>query len=248
MLYGVTVPGHVERTYRKFISDRNYTRFNVKISETDLLVLADSNLFDMAFQSALTCRVQIEEYIRLHPEFGNSLVPLSRDRFAPGIVRDMLDASLTAGVGPMASVAGAIAEHVGADLMKASNNVVVENGGDIYLDVKHNILIGIFAGDSPLTGKISLSIDAKETPIGICTSSGTVGHSLSFGIADAVCIKSKSAALADAAATSVGNLIKKKSDLNKGLERAMSIQGVLGVLIVIGDTLAVQGSMELRRA
>jgi len=83
--------------------------------------------------------------------------------------------------------------------------------------------------------------------MGICTSSGTVGHSLSFGIADAVCIKSRSAALADAAATSVGNLIKRKSDVRKGLERAMAIKGVLGVLIVTGDTLAIQGSMELRK-
>ena len=141
----------------------------------------------------------------------------------------------------MASVAGAIAEHVGKDLLKTSANVMVENGGDIYLNVKDNVSIGIFAGDSPLTGKIALSIAAKETPLGICTSSGTVGHSLSFGIADAVCIKSNSAALADAAATSVGNLIKKKSDIKKGLERAMAIQGVLGVLIITGNTLAIQG-------
>jgi len=125
---------------------------------------------------------------------------------------------------------------------------MVENGGDLFLNVDGNVLIGIFAGDSPLSGRIALSVEAKETPLGICTSSGTVGHSLSFGIADAVCIKSKSTALADAAATSVGNLIKRKSDVKKGLERAMSIPGVLGVLIIVGDTLAVQGNMELRRA
>jgi hypothetical protein len=247
-MYGVTVPGHVDRTYRRCISDRNYTRFTVKISETDLYILTDSDLSDLAFQSALRCRVQIEEYIRIHPEFRTSLIPVSLDALAPDVIKNMLKASATAGVGPMASVAGAIAEHVGKDLIKKSSNVVVENGGDIYLNVDENVLIGIFAGDSPLTGKIALSIDANETPLGICTSSGTVGHSLSFGIADAVCIKSKSSALADAAATSVGNLIRKKSDVKKGLERAMSIPGVLGALIVIDDTLAVQGSMELRRA
>jgi len=241
------VPGHVDRTYRRFISDRNYTRFNVKVSETDLFVLADSDLSDLACRSVLKYRVQIEEYIRIHPDFRTSLVPLPGDSLAPAIVRDMLKASVTAGVGPMASVAGAISEHVGRDLSVESINVMVENGGDIYLNVKNNVLIGIFAGDSPLSGKIALSIDAKESPVGICTSSGTVGHSLSFGIADAVCIKSKSAALADAAATSAGNLIKKKTDVKKGLARAMSIPGVLGVLIVSGDTLAVQGSMDLRR-
>jgi ApbE superfamily uncharacterized protein (UPF0280 family) len=240
--------GHIDRTYRRISSTRNYSHFNVKISETDLFILADSDLSDLAFQSAMRCRVQIEEYIRIHPEFRTSLVPVAGDKLAPDIVRDMLTASDRAGVGPMASVAGAIAEHVGKELLKASANVMVENGGDIYLNVADPVLIGIFAGDSPLTGRIALSIEAKETPVGICTSSGTVGHSLSFGIADAVCIKSKSTALADAAATSVGNLIKKKSDIKKGLERAMSIPGVLGVLIITGDTLAVQGNMELRRA
>jgi uncharacterized protein len=244
----VTVPGHVDRTYRQLISEGNYSHFTVKISETDLFILADSDLSDLAFQSTLKFRVQIEEYIRLHPEFKSSLVPVSGDRLAPEIIKDMLKVSATAGVGPMASVAGAISEHVGRDLMRESANVIVENGGDIYLNVKDNVLIGLFAGDSPLTGRIALRIDAKETPIGICTSSGTVGHSLSFGKADAVCIKSKSAALADAAATSVGNLIRKKSDVKKGLDRAMSIDGVLGVLIIKEDTLAVQGEMELRKS
>jgi ApbE superfamily uncharacterized protein (UPF0280 family) len=246
-MYGVTVPGHVDRTYRRFVSIRNYTRFTVKISETDLYILADSDLSDLAFQSALSCRVQIEEYIRIHPEFRTSLVPVYLDAFAPAIVKDMLNASAKAGVGPMASVAGAIAEHVGKELTRKSANVMVENGGDIYLNVDENVLIGIFAGDSPLTGRIALSIDANETPVGICTSSGTVGHSLSFGIADAVCIKSKSSALADAVATSVGNLIRKKSDVKRGLERAMTIPGVLGALIIVDDTLGVQGSMDLRR-
>ena len=203
--------GRMDRTYRRLTSNRNYSHFTVKISETDLYILADSDLSDLAFESALRYRTQIEEYIRIHPEFRTSLVPVSGDKLAPDIVKDMLVSSRKAAVGPMASVAGAIAEHVGKDLLRQSANVMVENGGDIYLNVIDPVLIGIFAGESPLSGRIALSIDAKETPLGICTSSGTVGHSLSFGIADAVCIKSKSTALADAAATSVGNLIKKRN-------------------------------------
>lgn len=220
----------------------------MKISETDLFILADSDLRDCACRSALRHRSQIEEYIRIHPEFRSSLVPVPEDKLAPVVVMDMLRAARTAGVGPMASVAGAIAEHVGKDLLRISSNVIIENGGDIFLSVKRDLSIGLFAGTSPLTGKIALNIAANETPLGVCTSSGTIGHSLSFGIADAVCIKSKSTALADAAATAVGNLIKKKSEVKKGLERAMAIDGVLGVLIVAGDTLAIKGSMELRKA
>lgn len=239
--------GHIDRTYRSVITDRCYSRFTVKISETDLYILTDSDLHEIAFHSALGYRAQVEEYIRYHSEFKTSLEPLPHDDLAPDIVKDMLRSATTARVGPMASVAGAIAEHVGRDLRAYSSNVIVENGGDIYLNIKDDTLIGIFAGDSPLSGRIALKITANETPLGICTSSGTVGHSLSFGVADAVCIKSKSATLADAAATSVGNLIKKKSDVKRGLERAMAIKGVLGVLIVTGDTLAIQGSMELQR-
>lgn len=239
---------HIERTYRRFVNDRIYSRYTVKISETDLYILTDSDLRETAYHSALGYRAQIEEYIRYHPEFKTSLIPLPIDNLAPEIIKEMLEAAKTAGVGPMASVAGAIAEHVGKDLMAYSPNVIVENGGDIFLNIKDDISIGIFAGDSPLSGRIALRVAAGETPLGVCTSSGTVGHSLSFGLADAVCIKSESAALADAAATSVGNLIRKKSDVKKGLDRAMAIKGVLGVLIVTGDTLAIQGSMEIRRA
>lgn len=244
---GDELPPYVDRTYRNSITSRNLSRFSVKISETDLFILADSDLTAIALDSAHRFRSQIEEYIRVHPAFRTSLSPLPDDELAPPIIKDMLSASRSAGVGPMASVAGAIAEHVGRALQEKSRNVIVENGGDIYLNVNEDFSIGIFAGDSALSGRIALKVEAGQTPLGICTSSGTVGHSLSFGIADAVCIKSKSTALADAAATAAGNLIRKKTDVRKGLARAMSIEGVLGVLIVAGDTLAVQGDMELVR-
>ena len=128
----MSLPGHIDRTYRSYTSNRTYSRFTVKVSETDLYILADSDLRDSAFCSALRYRAQIEEYIRIHPEFKTSLVPIREDKLAPEIVRDMIRASKRAGVGPMASVAGAIAEYVGKDLIKNSANVIVENGGDIY--------------------------------------------------------------------------------------------------------------------
>ncbi len=242
------MPPYVERTYREISTSRHYSRFSVKVSETDLYILADSDLTALACESVHLYRSQLEEYIRIRPEFRSSLVPLSRDALAPGIVKTMLDASLRSGVGPMASVAGAIAEYVGRRLLEKSANVVVENGGDIFLHVTEEISVGIFAGASALSGRLALKVRADQTPLGICTSSGTVGHSLSFGSADAVCIKSTSAALADAAATATGNVVKDRRDVRKGLSKAMSIEGVLGVLIVIGDILAVQGDMEIVRA
>jgi ApbE superfamily uncharacterized protein (UPF0280 family) len=138
-----------------------------------------------------------------------------------------------------------MAESVSKDLLKLSKEVTVENGGDIYLSTSKERTIGIYAGDSPLSLKIGIVIRPEETPLGICTSSGTVGHSLSFGKADAVCILSRSAALADAAATAVGNIIQEKKDIELGLEKGKEIKGVLGTLIIVGEKMGVWGNMRL---
>jgi ApbE superfamily uncharacterized protein (UPF0280 family) len=145
----------------------------------------------------------------------------------------------------MAAVAGAMAESVSKDLFKFSKEVIVENGGDIYLATSKERRVAIYAGESPLSLKIGILIKPEETPLGICTSSGTVGHSLSFGKADAVCILSKSAALADAAATAVGNLVQEKRDIEKGLERGREIEGVLGAVIIVGEKIGIWGNITL---
>jgi len=142
-------------------------------------------------------------------------------------------------------VAGAIAEWVSKDLLKLSKEVIVENGGDIYLATSRERTIGIFAGDSPLSLKIGIVISPEDTPLGVCTSSGTVGPSLSFGKADAVCILAKSSALADAVATAVGNIVGEKKDIELGLERGKKIAGVLGMLIIVEEKMGVWGNVRL---
>ena len=145
----------------------------------------------------------------------------------------------------MASVAGAIAEFVGTELLDFSPEIIVENGGDIYLKSLKKRLIGIYAGKSPLSGKIGLEINGEDTPLGICTSSGTVGHSLSYGKADAVIAVSKSALLADAAATAIGNLIKKPGDIPSGIKFAKGIEGLKGVIIIEGDNMGLWGEVKI---
>jgi len=159
----------------------------------------------------------------------------------------MLAAGSEAGIGPMAAVAGAIAEFVGNRLQVLSEELIIENGGDIFLKSRQERCVAVFAGDSPLSGRVALKIAPSDRPSGICTSSGTVGHSLSFGRADAVCILSESPTLSDAAATAVGNVVKAKADISLGIERAQSIRGVQGVLIIIGDRLGLWGKMEIVR-
>ncbi|MGA3208315.1 MAG: UPF0280 family protein [Syntrophales bacterium] len=234
-----------ERTYRNRVSLNSLTSFHLCVRETDLLIYCDTDLSQKALESVYTYRGFIESYIKSHPDFLTSLAPICDDDFAPPIIRDMLKASRAASVGPMASVAGAISEYVACDLLKMSHNVIVENGGDIYLKTKEEVRVGVFAGNSPLTYKLALLLKPERMPLGVCTSSGTVGHSLSFGQADAVCVISKSATLADAAATAIGNLVKGKGDIRTALEKGIEVEGVLGALIVIGEHFGVIGEIEL---
>jgi ApbE superfamily uncharacterized protein (UPF0280 family) len=233
------------RTYRHWIKGGDLVSFNVVVKETDLYIRASTNLRRKALRLVLKYRDILERYISQYPAFLTSLQPLPVDDNAPRIVKAMSEAASRAGVGPMASVAGAIAEFVGTELIAFSPEVIIENGGDIYLKSLGKRVVGIYAGLSPLTGKIGLEIAGTDTPIGICTSSGTVGHSLSFGKADAVVVLSKSAILADAAATAIGNLIKQPTNIPDGIELAKSIEGVLGVIIIQGENTGLWGRVKI---
>ena len=233
------------RSYRHWVKDEGLISFNVVVQETDLYVRASSNLRRKTNKLVLKYRSMLEGYIDHNPGFLTSLKPLAVGKDAPRIVTEMARAASKAGVGPMASVAGAIAEFVGNELLALSPEIIVENGGDIYLKSSKKRTIGIYAGQSPLTGKISLEINAEDTPLGICTSSGTVGHSLSFGQADAVIALSKSATLADAAATAIGNSIVQPDDIPRGIELAKDIEGLKGVLIIKDDKLGIWGEVRI---
>jgi len=214
------------RTYRHWVKDKDLVSFSVVIAETDLYIRAASNLQRKAHRLVLKYRDMLQRYIEQHPSFLISLEPFSTTEDAPHIVRAMSEAAGRVGIGPMASVAGAIAELIGNELLAFSPEVIVENGGDIFLKSLGKRIIGIYAGKSPFTGKIGLEINGRDTPLGICTSSGTVGHSLSSGKADAVIVLSKSTPLADAAATAIGNLIIQPDDISKGIDFAKGIDGL----------------------
>ena len=233
------------RTYRHWVKDKDLIPFNIVVKETDLYIRASTNLKRKALKLVSKYRDTLERYIERHPTFLTSLEPVPVDDNAPRIISEMAEAAEKVGVGPMASVAGAIAEFVGKELLAFSPEVIVENGGDIYLKSLRERTIGIYAGKSPLSGKLGLEIKGQDTPLGICTSSGTVGHSLSYGKADAVIVLSKSATLADAAATAIGNLIIQPNDIPSGIEFAQGIEGLKGVLIIKGDKMGLWGKVKI---
>jgi ApbE superfamily uncharacterized protein (UPF0280 family) len=146
----------------------------------------------------------------------------------------------------MAAVAGAIAEGVGTDLLSMTDAVIVENGGDIFLSVPQAVTVAIYAGASPLSMRVGVRI-APGSPMAMCTSSGTIGHSLSLGRADAVCVLAKDAALADAAATAIGNAIRRASDIRRALTAGRAIPGVTGIVAIMGTEMGACGDVSLVR-
>ncbi|MBN1368212.1 MAG: UPF0280 family protein [Dehalococcoidales bacterium] len=233
------------RTYRHWTKGSDLVSYSITVKETDLYIRTVTNLKSKAERLILKYREPLEKYISSHPEFSTSLEPVTAAKDAPRIVKVMAAAAAKVGVGPMASVAGAIAEFVGKELLEYSPEIIIENGGDIYIKSLKKRTVGIYAGDSPLTGKIGIEIDGKDNPIGVCTSSGKVGHSLSFGKADAVTILAKSATLADAAATATGNIVQTSDDITRAIESAQKIDGLLGVLIIVGDKMGIWGQIKI---
>jgi len=234
-----------QRTYRHSIKDADLVSFQAAVKETDLYIRASKDLSAEAVTAIKEVRGPLERYIREHPIFLHSLEPLRVGKDAPEIVQRMERAARLANVGPMAAVAGAVAQMVGERLSHSSGEVIVENGGDIYLKVSRKRVIAIYAGESVFTGKLAIEVEPDRTPLGVCTSSGRVGPSLSLGMADAAVVVAPSAALADAAATAVGNAVKSEKDVDAALELGRRIKGISGIVVIAGSNMGVWGDISL---
>jgi uncharacterized protein len=233
------------RTYRDFDESKRFCAFRVVLDTTDLYVKAERNLERETVDLIRQGREQVQWAIARRREFLTTLSPIDGHPEDSPLVRRMIDAGKKAGTGPMAAVAGAIAEFVGRGLTQFSSELIVENGGDIFIKVNQPVVVGLFAGKSPLTGLLGLRVEPTPIPVGVCTSSATVGPSLSLGKADAATIVSKDVALADAMASALGNRVQSERDLKRSVEWAMSRPGVDGAMAILGDKMAVMGDLEL---
>ena len=235
------------RFYRQHGSKR-LKKFNVCYKETDLLIFAPIQLSDTCFSIVRNLRLKVEDYIVENPLFLKSLSPIKVSDNAGDEIKEMVNASAAVGVGPMAAVAGIFAEKVGMEVLKKANEVIVENGGDLFIKLNEDCKIGVYAGrDSLFKDKLAIKLKSKHMPLGVCTSSGMMGPSLSKGKADVVTVISKSTLLADAAATAVANRIEKKEDVAAALNWAKGIKGIIGLLIIKDDSLGIWGEYELIR-
>lgn len=233
------------RRYRRRVKSPDLYNFRVILKETDLLISAEKDLTREALSIIWKYRRQIEGYIQRDPQFKESSVPCAVDSIAPPIVKEMAAAAKEAGVGPMAAVAGAIAEFTGRDLLAQSPQVIVENGGDIFVATRIKRKITIFTEQEDLPSHVDFWVYPEKTPLGICTSSGTEGPSFSFGRADVVMIISKSAAMADAMASAAGNRVQSRKDINEVLNFIKQTRHVTAGAVFVEGKMGFWGDLEL---
>ncbi|MEM3566583.1 MAG: UPF0280 family protein [Candidatus Bathyarchaeia archaeon] len=226
------------------ISAKGLFKKKFSAKETECTVITDKHEAVKVAEETITYhRRQLESYIKTHVSFLYSLKPLEIAD-GPEIVRLMASASAKAGVGPMASVAGALADLAVKEMLAWGAEIaIVENGGEVSAVSETPLDVALLVGDSPLSGRIGFRVE--KSPIGIATSSGVYGHALSFGEAEAVTIFAKNACLADAAATAVCNVVRGEPDqaIKSALKKAWSIEGVEGVLIIYRGKIALAGEV-----
>jgi len=239
-----------KRSYRSRVNSPELFKVRVAVKETDLLILTDKPV-DKGFVLARVnfYRDKIEEYINYKDRrFLVALKPVAVESTSHRIIKEMAGQSAKVNVGPMASVAGAIAQFLGRDLLaKGFRDVIIENGGDIFMKNTRPVRVGLYAGKNKRLNKINLKIQPEQSPLGICTSSATIGHSVSFGNADNVVIIASSAVLADALATAVCNMVKSADDIKCAVAFGSSVKGARGIIIIFGNILATWGEVEFSR-
>ena len=236
-----------DRSYRlSCVRHADEHRFQVVVEESDLWVTA---LTDLRADMALTLtrlRADLKNWILLYPEFQTSLAPLPVPGQAPKIVRRMSQAAAIAHVGPFAAVAGAVAQIIAEEFIEQSPELIIENGGDVYICSRRPRAVGLLAGPYGEPA-LTVAVRAENCPVSFCASSARIGHSLSFGKSDLVVVRAKDAALADACATALGNLLRSADHIPDVLKRAQNLarHGIEGVFAQCEGKLGLWGNMEL---
>jgi len=227
------------------VHGRNLFKYTFRLKETKCTIITDkAETVEKSIQAVIYHRNQLEAYIKTHPKFLHSLAPVSADD-GPKVARLMASASMKAGVGPMAAVAGALADLAVEEMVSSGARVaIVENGGEISAVSDRPVDVALLAGDSPLSREVGFRLE--RFPMGVATSSGVFGHALSLGEAEAVTIFSENACIADAVATAACNIVKgedRDHAVKRAMDKALSIEGVRGVFIIYRGKVGIAGEI-----
>ncbi|HID42696.1 MAG TPA: UPF0280 family protein [Archaeoglobaceae archaeon] len=235
-----------ERFYRK----DSHSKFSLEVAfgESDLFISLDKGIEkEKAKEILKKYYTKIENYIKENPRFFSSLAPLEEDKDAPSIVKDMFACSRLTGIGPFSCVAGAIAFYVGKELLNFSSEVIVENGGDIFLKINEDKKIGVYLGEKFPKKYLTLKIKKRDYPFGIASSSSYLGHSLNFGRVDLLMVIAKNSIIADGFATALSNRTKEERDVEEILEFVKNNPSLEGILIFFEGKIFLWGDFEIEQ-
>jgi len=227
-----------------FESDIVTKRVNFQLNETVVTIITDKKCYvDAAINEIIKCRKEIKKYIEKNPVFNDTLDPFICEKNSPDIIKKMCGSSEKFNIGPMSTVAGIIAEYSLKKMISlGARHAIVDNGGDIALVTNRPIKIGLYTGRK-YTGQFAFNILPQDQILGICTSSGKIGHSFSFGNTDSVTIFSRDVALADGAATAVANQINTGDEIEQGCKILDRVDGIIGATVVIDNKIGFWGKV-----
>jgi len=229
---------YIEKKYRDYRGRQNQQEIVYK--NADILLTSETVFPRQTVLSALKeYYSQVETYVQEHPEFQASLSPVAAYPQAPQIIQDMSAASFLSTIGPFSAVAGAIAHYVGMALLPQCRQLIIENGGDLFLKIDSPKRIGLYAGEGSWVNNLYIEAGPSSTPFGIAASSGTMGHSLSLGNADLVIVAAESAIIADTFVTILCNRIKTRQDIHPVMECYKANPVIRGIGICLDEEMYV---------
>jgi ApbE superfamily uncharacterized protein (UPF0280 family) len=231
--------------YRNKISAEGKYSFRLDYKYSGLYIICDQDLSSELEEPVLSFYRDVETVIAKQADFEKSLVPIKAGEDLPRTIKEMCNAGEVFNVGPMASIAGALCDHLAKSLIDRCSFLMIENGGDVYIKSSDPLEVGIFIKNTYFKDKLTLIIEAGQTPCGICSSSGSFGHSLSLGKSDLVTVLSRTATIADAAATSIANTINSEEDIDKAIARFSQYGEVEGLIIIKNKRIGLWGKLQL---
>jgi len=231
--------------YRKSISLKDKYFYRLRYKYTDIFITSDADILNDLEEPVISFYSCLEGIILHDRTFLKSLEPIKEKENYPGYIKKMCRAACRFGVGPMAAVAGAVCDRIAEKISGNCGLLMIENGGDVFIKSEKSVRIGLFISNSFFSDRLNIVIDAKQTPCGICSSSGTMGHSLSLGKSDLVTVMAESAAMADAAATAVANSIMENSDVEKSINIYKKYKEVKGIIVIKDNSIGLWGELQI---
>jgi ApbE superfamily uncharacterized protein (UPF0280 family) len=225
-----------------------------RYKDSDIWIAYDQNtsvnqehVLDFVNEKCRSLWQTFKMHFKIDPEYEHALEPYSVKNDSDLVIKRLSHASLSTGVGPMAGIAGLFAEEIGKALKNefGFKEIIVENGGDDYIDVRDDIRVSLYAGEHPLSNKIHLLIEPGNCPLGLCASSGKFGHSTSFGTADLVSVACPDTVLADQYATAFANRIKSEDDVASVIQLAQTLPHILHIAVFKDQAFAIGGHLKV---